>query len=151
METIERKFTPEEMEKLRGFLGFSSEDFFLYTPKKYRELFPTEKEKWPVFKLRGLNGVQVAKAQDEAGTYSPSKDTMSFNTGGQRIKVLESNILGWKNLYGMDGKEIVFKSNGAKVHILCIEKLPAPLQIELHECINERSYLSYEELEGLEF
>jgi len=146
-----RIFSPEEIQKLKGYMGFSSEDSFLYTPKIYRAVFPENKDKWPVFKLRGLNGYQVAKAQDDVGVYSPGTDKMQFNTGAQRIKTIESNVLGWKNLFGMDGKEILFKQNGQKVHIQCIEKLPAPLQMELHEAINERSYLNHEELEGLEF
>ncbi len=151
METINRRFSEEEKKKLKGFLGYTSEAYFLYTPKIYRQLFPEDKSKWPVFKLKGLNGIQVAKAQDQAGMYSVGSDQMQFTAGALRIKTLETNILGWKNLYDGEDKEIIFKANGEKVHILCLEKLPAPLQIELHEVINERSVLTHEELEGLEF
>jgi len=148
-ETKDMRFTPELQEKLRGFLVFSKESTFKYVPKVFREHAP--KDLWPVFILRGKDGVESAKVEDDAGWVDPATKAIHFTLGSQRLNLLASNIAGWSNLFDASDNEIKFEKNSnKKVSEKCLRRFPSDLQIELQNAIIEQSRLSEEELQGLE-
>jgi len=91
----ERKLTPEVEKKLKELRGFTSDEHFFFTPNVYKENLP--KDKWPVFKLKGRDGIAIAKSEDDSGYYKTKTDQMYMTTGTSRIDLLRNNILGWKN------------------------------------------------------
>jgi len=155
-EVVDVRLTPELKEKLRGFLGFTKTTDFLYVPKVYREKddageYIVPKDLWPVFKLRGKTGIEVAEEEDNSGYLDPNSNRIHLTAGKRRINLLEKNILSWKNFRDEDGNVIEHVTVAGKVYKTALQRIPAPLQVELNEAINEQSKLSEEELRGLEF
>jgi hypothetical protein len=150
---IEKKITPELEAKLNKIRGLSQTHEFLYVPKVYRlageGVIP--KSEWPIFKLKGKNGLEIAEAEDNAG-YMEAETTHVVLTGGKaRIATLGKHILGWSNFKDRDGVEIKFHAEGGVVYKTSMQRLSAELQRELQEAINEQSVLTEEELQGLEY
>ena len=71
-EVVDLKMTPELQKKLKGYLGFKIDPIFLYVPKVYRKEKDIPKSMWPVFKLRGKTGYEIAEAEDNAGFWDSS-------------------------------------------------------------------------------
>ena len=174
METRDLKLTPEVKAKLDGFLGFTVEATFKYTFKVFRQKdesgnFIVPKETWPIFTLKSLDGLEAAKREDSAGYVTLdtklSETKLHLESGSSRISTLEKGIKGVNNLILEDGsvldfdsvQEIITIRNGKKSKATkgsvkeLIKYLRPVAQMELQEAINERSTLSDEELQGLEF
>lgn len=152
-EIVDKELTPELQAKLNKVLGLTKEHTFLYVPKIYRELGESFKPKseWPVFKLKGKNGLEIADAEDTAGYVDTTTQNLHLTAGRSRIETLSKHILGWKNFKDRDDNVIDFKMEGGKVYKTALMRISAELQKELHEAINEQSVLTSEELQGLEF
>lgn len=151
MNTENRSLTPELLEKLNKFKGFSDTSTFQYVPKIYRENVDViPKKDWPIFKLKGRDGLDLADSEDNMG-HELKNGKVYTTTGEVRIKTLQSNILDWKNFKDQDNKNIPFVKDAEGLTKQCIAKLPSPLQVELLLAINDHSILTQEELEGLEF
>ena len=151
MEEEIRTLSPELEEKLRAVRGFSQKAKFLYVPEVYRQnanVIP--KKEWPIFELKGKDGIDLADSEDDLG-HELKNGKVYTSTGEVRIKVLKSNILGWKNFLDTENKEIVFVKDSDGVTTTCIARLTSVLQVELNVAINAHSTLTQEELEGLEF
>lgn len=159
------ELTPELKEKLKKSLGFSIGAPFLYVPRAFRENLP--KDQWPVFTLKSKNGMEIAKLEDETGfAQSSAKEgdnlKIFMRSGSMRIQTLEMGIVKVKGFPTENGDLVEFDAilkmmhigeriiNGATV-LKLIELLPASLQVELQNAINERSVLTEEELQGLAY
>lgn len=165
MDIQDIQLTEEVKEKLKGYLGFDVNSTFLYVPKVFRQkdaegkyLIP--KDLWPVFKLKGKDGLEYAKAEDTAGFLSfdreSKKDQLYLETGKERINTLRAGLKGWKNWYKEDFKTVIpWNQNYIGADGLLREKhlaeMKVILQVELQEAINERSILTEEELRGLDY
>ena len=155
-ETKDVRLTPEMKKKLAGFIGFTKDPVFWYVPKAYREKdedgkYIIPKAVWPGFKLKGLTGLEAADMEDNIGTFDTEAKRMHITMGNQRLELLKTNILGWKNFYDEEDKEILFSRSAGEVEKQCLGRLPDQLQRELFNAISDRSLLSEEELLGLEF
>lgn len=155
-EMKEVKYTPEQLRKLReaGVLGLNPDDIIYYVPKVYRDNdFP--KEKWPVFKLKPLDGKTAAEMEGKTGHVEYGKDGQGSRwvseSGPTRFKILSTHIKGWKNFLDDKGREIVFRENNGTVKPECLSQVRQGLQIELMNAINDGSDATEEELAGLEF
>jgi len=151
MDEENRVLTPELEKKLKLFKGFAEESTFLYVPSIYTEnsdVIP--KKEWPIFKLKGNDGIALSESEDNLG--SELRDGKVYtSTGEVRIKILQSNVLGWKNFIDVDDIEIPFIKNGNGLSKESIARMPQTIQVELLQAINNHSKLSKEELEGLEY
>jgi len=152
-ETVNRVLTPELQEKLNKVSGLTKEHTFLYVPKVYREIGPDliPKSEWPVFKLRGKNGLEIAEAEDNSGYMDTEQQRLVITAGKARLQTLANNILGWKNFKDREGNLVEFVQEKNVVYKTALQRLSAELQRELHEAINEQSVLTEEELQGLEY
>jgi len=164
MEIKDIIITPEQRAALSGILGFDTDSTFPYVPKAFRALNPDgsyvfPKELWTVYILKGKNGVEASKLENDAGYLSYDNDqkkpTLHLESGKERLLTLRSGIKGWRNFWQQDGTEIKFNPNFIGTDGLLREKhleaFPVLLQIELQDAINERSILTPEELAGLGF
>lgn len=145
----ERKLTPEVEKKLKELRGFTSDEHFFFTPNVYKENLP--KDKWPVFKLKGRDGIAIAKSEDDSGYYKTKTDQMYMTTGTSRIDLLRNNILGWKNFKDKKENNISFIKRGTQVDSESLKKISQEMQLQLQEAILSHSQLTSEEVEGLEF
>jgi hypothetical protein len=162
MEVENKVLTNEVRQKLAstGMLGFTENPEFIYTPEAFREKkedsdeYAIPKELWPVFTLKGKDGVESAKMEDNMGYMeidNKSKNQRWIGkSGSRRVEILQVGIIGWKNWYDTDGNLIPFRHNNGKVHTDCLKRIPVGLAIELANAITDRITLSPEELEGLE-
>ena len=157
MNEVNKVIDSELQKKLNKITGLTVEHNFLYTPKVYREAlneagdYIIPKEEWPVFKLKGKNGIEIAEAEDNSGYVETGTSKLVLTSGKARIETLKKHILSWKNFKDREGNDIPCTIKNGEVYHTCLMRLPADLQRELHEAINEQSILSPEELEGLEF
>lgn len=150
MDEVHVEMTEEIKEKLKaaGQLGFQVDAVFTYVPKFYRDKKNNiPKSLWPIFKLKSKNGIEVAEAEDGIGYVNLDSIERKYviEAGKQRIETLEKGIVSVKNFICEDGS--VVNCAGSKT---LIKILPAAMQVELQNAINERSLLTPEELLGLE-
>lgn len=161
-EQVDMVLTEEMKEKLKGVLGFQIDSTFPYVPIAYREKngdgkYIVPKELWPVFTLKSKNGIEVAKAEDNAGyvTMAEKQDAKIFMTGGAaRLDTLRKGVKAWKNWRDESGILIPFDERkdiqGGQLSDAKMKMFKVDLQKDLQNAINERSTLSPEELQGLE-
>jgi hypothetical protein len=155
MEMKDIQLTEDAKAKLKGFLAFDTSTDFPYVPKAYRDKAANiEKQLWPVFTLRSKNGLDVADAEDNSGFFEydsadRNKSKLVMKSGSARVATLRKGIIKVKNLPTENGKSISFDSSKDNIDDL-IKMIPARLQVELQEAINERAVLAPEELLGLE-
>jgi hypothetical protein len=179
MEVKDFVITPEIEKRLKGFVGFDVKATFKYTPKIFRDkndageyLIP--KPLWPVFELKSKNGMEIAEVKDKTGYFEydraageSNKAKLHLQSGSMRVETLKKGIISIRKYLMEDGRfiewncktlDLAFKNadgiiverKGSIPIEKVIEYIPAPMQTELQNAINERSTLSEEELQGLE-
>lgn len=151
----------EEVQKrMAKFTGITPEEKFRYVPETCREKdengeYYIPKELWPVFTLRGVDGVEATLREDEVETRFDADQSnganIKMNSGKIKLKTCKKGIVTWKNLRDRNGKFIQppTQHNG-EISDYDIRKLSPGLITELAEAINERTILTDEELQGLE-
>lgn len=163
MEVKDVVLTDEIKAKIKGFTGFKPESSFKYVPKVYREKGPdgeyvVPKEYWPIFTLRGMDGVEATRNEDNLEvTYDNISDgnisgsSMRVNSGKTKILTCQRGIISWRNLRYDDGSlvKVPTKKNGV-LDEDALRHLPPALITELANAITEQTKLSDEELLGLE-
>ena len=154
---IDRVYSPEVAEKLKGFLPMAPRSDFPYVPLVYRESVE-DKDLWPVFILKGHDGIQAAKMEDEVFTAHIEEvggdRSIKTHSGKIRLEYLRRNLVNIKNWIDLEtGKVIKFERNVRtnQVDDKVLGKISTDLQIELVDAITERSTLSDEEIQGLKY
>ncbi len=138
----ELELTPELREKLASFLPITTDGTFKYVPRAFREALP--KEQWPVFTLKTLSGMELAKAEDmlygnisgDIGDGASAHIRVSRGTFVEHV--CKRGILDWKRY--------AIEFNGEE----SLKRLPKDLLYELTNAITENRHMSEEELRGLE-
>jgi len=115
-ETKKFVMSQEILDKLTGYLPMTSESEYSFVPKFFKEIEEIPEEFKPVFKIRQLTkeeSVEVRKIL--AGLFDDlhGQKGKKFSLDAQIAKavtrddkfevILKKVILGWKNLYKMDG------------------------------------------------
>lgn len=143
---------------------------FKYVPQVWRES-GLPKDMWPVFTLRGKDGVESAEIEDKIGVMSmlDGKPVQRITAGSVRIATLTAGIESVQNLAMPDGTLLNYKydagrgiaetwlideSGKEKDRTVCarqaiVKYLSPTLQVELQNAINEMSTMTAEELQGL--
>lgn len=156
------QLTDEVKKKLKdaGVLPYQLKNTWKYVPRAYREkegedyLIP--KEHWPVFTLRCIDGVSASLLEDKQNTKiqydTEGNRTMSFNSGRVRLEICSLGIIDVKNYRDADGNEIKPKKDETTGGITqdSLKPIPATLQIELANVIEQQQLLTADELQGLE-
>lgn len=167
METQDVILTDEVKKKLAGagMLGFQIDAKFSYVPKVFREkntngeyLIP--KTIWPVFTLRGLNGLEATLAEDDLGGRvvwnEDNSRTIDIKRARIKVNTCKKGIVTWRNFRDMNGKLIPVPAPedpnnvGAGIKEECLRYISPTLMSELTDAITEQSQLTQEELQGLE-
>ncbi len=158
--------TEEMKTKIResGLMGFNLESTFKYVPRHYRkknqkEKYDIPKELWPVFVLKGIDGVRSAEIEDsQKGAFSykgkgtEEEVSVEIYSGKARIETLQEGIVSWSNFYDSEFNLIPTpKTDGlGKIFERSLKTLSPNLQIELANAITEQTKLTDLELMGLE-
>lgn len=159
----EKLLTKEQKEKLKsiGNLGFSLKNEWPYVPKAYREKdkndnFIIDKELWPIFILKGLDGVESSLMGDKLHSgikLTPNGTTMELNRGNVTVETCKLGIVTWKNFRNDKFETIPPPEKDEALGGISKESvrvLPPGLMVELTNAITEHDRLSDEELLGLE-
>jgi hypothetical protein len=155
------ELTSEQIKLLKKNYGFKIVDNFRYVPIAFRSKnesgeYILPKTLWPVFTLRGIDGIMSMDVQDEMANnidYDTETNTIKgfkFKFGSATIANCKRGIIGIENFYDEEGNVIEFESKNGTISDSCIKKIKPDLMTELSNAIIERSVLTEEELLGLE-
>jgi len=155
------ELTPEQIKLLKKNYGFKIVDSFRYVPLAFRSKdsdgkYILPKSLWPVFLLKGIDGLTSMDVQDEmANNVDYDTETnqikgFKFKIGTATIANCRRGIIGIENFYDEEGNEINFESKNGVITDECLRKLKPDLMSELSSAIVDRSILSEDELLGLE-
>jgi len=154
--------------KLKGLIGFTVDTEFKWTPKAYREQkIPVEFT--PVFTLKSKNGLEIAEQEDSTSYVEVDEGTdkprVVMTSGKVRVETIKKGLVEVKNFMMEDGTALNFvaktgnltsKVKGVETKMGTItvrnfiKYLPATLQVQLQDAINERDTLTPEEERALE-
>jgi hypothetical protein len=163
VEFVDVQLTSEMLERLQGFMPIKVDESWAYVPAVYRQkredgeyLIP--KSLWPIFRIRGIDGVQATLKEDEIhGTYhinDDGKPEFTMRSGAVKLKTVRCGVIGWENLRDTDGK-LMSEPEKDQVTGGIMEKsvriLSPALITELCNAITEHSKLAEEELLGLKY
>jgi hypothetical protein len=162
MEKKEVLLTEELRQKLKACSAINIKSDFRYVPKVFREKnesgeYIFDKSLWTVFKLKGLDGIDLVKAEDD-GIVDVQTDAngkvidIKLKAGSIKIGFVRRGLLGWKNL--LDENLNLLPDRKFTKNNPCSEddlKILNPSIIaELYSAIEGESKLSEEELLGLD-
>ena len=154
--------TDDYRRRMAGCLAFKVDATFLYVPQACREKkesgeYIIPKQLWPVFVLRGLNGLDGTLKEDSM------LDNISYDTAGNstvrmrpghvKVETCCKGITGWRNLRDVDGAVVPFPGVDPVTKIMPeagLACLPPALITELTNAIQSQSRLTEEEALGLE-
>ena len=157
--SVEVKLTDELKKKLAGSLGFDIKAEFKYIPLAFRSQDIPQQYR-AMFTLTGKDGLDIANIEDTIGTMAVDETgnrVMNITSGKQRTKVLEAGIVAVKNFPLANGDIVSFDRSTGKLCIGNTEQsnktvndlirfIPAGLQVELQNAINEQLFVTEEEL-----
>lgn len=154
METKDVVLTDEMKKKLASFMPIQLQGEFPYVPRVYREN-NLPKSIWPVFYLRGIDGVQATLLEDEMlgeASYEGMKVKTTMNAGRVKVKTCRLGLCGWKNFTDVNGNKIAAPEKDYLGAITedSLKAIPPALMTELCNAITEQSRLTEEELRSLE-
>ncbi len=160
----EVQLTKEQKERLKevGCLGFELKDQWPYVPKAYRKVnnkgeHEIPKELWPVFILKGLDGIESSLMSDKLHSgikiSTTGSTSMELNRGNVMVETCRLGIVTWKNYRDSKFKLIpIPEKNEVEGGITknSLRVVPPELLTELTNAITEHTRLVDEELLGLE-
>lgn len=156
--------TDELKALLKGSIGIDIEAEFKYVPVAFRH--PDIPQRFrAIFTMTGKDGLEIAAIEDSIGVMEVDESTgthkMHISSGKQRIKTLEAGIVAVENYPLADGSILSFDKAGKRLTVgdkkltysisNLLRHIPASLQVELANAINEQKFLTQEELTGLGF
>lgn len=163
----------EEMEAFMELGALSLQYEWTYVPSQFRakktvvneageesEAYVIPMKLWPQWTLTVMSGGEAAALEDEMRKLTKvnaqsGEISMGDRPGSSRIELLRRHIKGWKNWRDDRGVEIPFvpkehvKTDGL-ISSEIINRIPLHIQRDLEIAIQNRLYLSEEELRGLE-
>lgn len=145
----------ERLSKLTGFLGILPGKFIFVVPEIYKTIYPDDQSKWPVFKIKPIDGIEFNQGLDNGDMMEVDweKKKIQINRGKYKIQTLKNCLKGWKN-FKQDPEsesEIAFIGDEHGAIDEDIRVLPPSLQDELLKACDGVNKLTMEEEEGLKF
>ncbi len=149
--------------KLTGGVGFKLNNKWPYVPVSYRAKdnngeYMIDKKFWPVFTIRGIDGVESSELEDECSTERhvdpEGNSTYKIQSGKSRMLSIRSGIVTWENFLDETFENFVPppKKDPVEEDMITedsLRQVSFDLQIDLYNAITRRSTLTDEELLGL--
>jgi hypothetical protein len=149
----EDKVAPKRdpLEVLKGFGGILPGKVIYATPPVYKEVYPNQPDKWPVYKIKPSDGLDFNNDVDNQEIYQFIDGRAVSIPGKLRIHKIKRCLKGWKN--HRDGDiEIPFPADAhGDITDEGIKALKPDLQNWLLSIISDSDAISKEESEGLKF
>lgn len=149
----EEKTAPKRdpLEVLKGFGGILPNKIIFATPPIYKEVYPNDPSKWPVYKVKPSDGMDFNQSIDRDDWYRIEGKKVIPIPGKVRIGILKSGVKGWKN--HRDGDvEIPFETDeDGNITDDCIRSLSPELQTWLLGMIADSNAVTKGESDGLKF
>lgn len=141
----------DPLEVLKGFGGILPNKVLFATPPIYKEVYPNQPDKWPVFKVKPSDGLDFNQDVDNPDLYKLVDGRAISVPGKLRLFKIKRSLKGWKNF--KDGnEEIPFKADEAgDANEETIRALKPDLQNWLLSIIADSDSVSKEESDGLKF
>ena len=112
MRIKEMELTKEQEEAIRGSVAITLRGEFNYTPLAFREAFPNDTALWPVFVLKGQDGLESATSEDGMTAREISSDgkiAWTTRSGSIRVQTLRMGIRKINGLPIGDGETLDFE------------------------------------------
>ena len=95
----EEKAAPKRdpLEALKGFSGILPGKFIFATPPVFKEAYPNQPEKWPVYKFKPSDGLDFNNDLDSPDIYQVVGGEQRLAPGKIRIRKLKRGLKGAKN------------------------------------------------------
>ena len=164
------ELTEEQQKKIMACCAIDVSASFRYVPQAWRQS-GIPKDLWPVFVLRGKDGVESAEIEDQMAVMQlvDGRATQRITSGNVRVSTLTGGIESVMNLPLADGRLLCYRYDadkglaemwsiteaGKEVDRRVVQRkeivryISPSLQVELQDAINERSVMTDEELLGL--
>lgn len=150
-ETKTAKDSKEILAELRGFTGILPEKFVFATPPIFKEAYPKEPEKWPVYKFKPSDGKDFNDDVDNPNIYRWENGRAIPYSGKFRVHKIKRGLKGAKNHRAGD-TEIPFTTDAdGNVSDDFIRSLKPDLQNWMLGVISDSEAVSEEESEALKF
>jgi hypothetical protein len=141
----------DPLEVLKGFGGILPGKVIFATPPVYKEVYPNQPDKWPVYKIKPSDGLDFNENLDKQDWYRIEEGMVLPIPGKIRIDKFKKHLLDWKNHRDGD-EEIPFpRGQDGRITDAGIMAMKPALQIWILEVISEADLISKEESEGLKF
>ena len=142
------------IEELRGFVGITPDRVVFATPEAFKIAYPNDRGKWPVFKIKPMDGLDFNAEIDDEALYRWDKELRRYLviSGAFRMARIRRCVLDWRNYMGPDGKEVPCqKGEDGKITEAAVRSLSGPTQLWLMEQIDAAASVTPEESDGLKF
>ena len=150
-----RVFAEEQarLAMLQGFVGLIPGRFKFVTPPAFKDAYPDQREKWPVFKLRQSDGLDFNQELDTESLYhfDEAKQKPVLNRGAFRLARLRACVAGWKNFRDDEGNEVEYRWSAGGLADDCIRAMKPELQTWLLAQLDQLDGISKEESDALKF
>jgi hypothetical protein len=141
----------DPLEVLKGFGGVLPNKFIFATPPIYKEVYPNDRSKWPVFKVKPSDGLDFNHSIDRDDWYKLVDGKVIPIPGKVRMDKLKAGVKGWTNF--KDGEEEIpfVPDTDGNLSDDGIRALKPELQGWLLGLIAGAESVSKEESDGLKF
>lgn len=153
MEEEKRVFADSraKLAKLKGFVGILPDKVVNHVPAVFREVYPDDKSKWPVYKIKPVDGIEFTRQLDDENNIEVDWDTktLTVNKGKYKESLVRRQVKGWDNHTDIDGTVIPYTEEAGQMSEACFRSLQAALIKDLEDAIDSASIVTKEESEGI--
>lgn len=149
----EEKVAPKRdpLEVVKGFSGILPGKVVYATPPAFKEAFPNQPDKWPVYKVKPSDGLDFNNNMDKDDWFRIEGGRVLPLTGKIRVDKLKKHVLDWRKHRAGDAEIPCTKGLDGLLDDVAISSLSPELQGWLLGVIADSESVSKEESEGLKF
>ncbi len=152
MESIEKTAPkPNPLEVIKGFGGILPGKVVFCTPPAFKEAYPNQPDKWPVFKIKPSDGLDFNQSIYRHDWYRLEEGRVLPIPGKIRVDKLKAHVLDWKGHRDGDTEIPCTKGPDGLLTDGAVSSLSPELQGWLLGVIADSNSISKEESDGLKF
>lgn len=142
----------EKIDKCKGWAGILPGKVLFAVPPVYKDAYPDQPNKWPVFKFAPANGLDFNDDLDNPDLYKVREGRVLLESGAFRKNNLRRGLLDWKNRPDAHGDMIPCeKGPDGRLSDAAIASMPSVLQDWCLNVISSVAMVTKEESDGLKF
>lgn len=141
----------DKIEMLKGWAGIQPGKPIFATPPAFKEAFPGQPEKWPVYKFKPADGIDFNEDLDDPELYQVDGGKVILNSGRFRMQKLRRGVLDWKGHVDADDVAIPCERDENGLTEASLRSMSSTLQDWALNVIASADKVTREESDGLKF